>query len=227
MSIASRIKNRFRGNADQQVPAEPDERGNYPGAVAVDEPNRATLDFLRATNCRMIAEVGIYRGHTSREIATWLEGEGELHLYDFYDVTERVAGELRSAGHDNIREFPNSYKYLDSYNWSLAKTYEANPEPIYDYVFIDGAHTFAIDALATVLADRLLKPGGYIDFDDYVWTLGGSPSLRPELFELTGQMYTREQIDTKQVKMIVDLLIRRDGRYEEVVPDKIYQKVRA
>lgn len=225
MSLRQRVASRFaRGEQTEHGGQGDPESANYPSAVNVSKPNEGTLAFLRTTECRMIAEVGIYRGHTSAEIAAWLDGEGELHLYDFHDVVERVAGELRAAGHDNVSAFSNSYKYLDSYSWSLAKMLEAHPEPIYDYVFIDGAHTFAVDALATVLSDRLLKPGGYLDFDDYSWTLAGSPSLNPEVFELTAQMYTPEQIECQQVKMIVDLLVRRDERYEEVVPNKIFRK---
>jgi hypothetical protein len=41
----------------------------------------------------------------------------------------------------------------------------------HDYVFLDGAHTFAIDALTFFLTDRLLKIGGHFDFDDYSWKL--------------------------------------------------------
>lgn len=88
-----------------------------------------------------------------------------------------------------------------------------NPQPIYDFVFIDGAHTWAIDALATLLVDRLLKPGGYLAHDDYAWTLATSPSLRPEVSPLTGKMYTDEQTAAQQIRMICDLLIRRDDRY--------------
>ena len=96
-----------------------------------------------------------------------------------------------------------------SYNWQLAKLVAANDGPIFDYIFLDGAHTFAVDALTFFLCDKLLKIGGYIDFDDYNWTLRASPSLRPERFPLTAKLYTREQIDTPQVKMIIDLLVRK------------------
>ncbi|GAB3596160.1 hypothetical protein GCM10027446_22630 [Angustibacter peucedani] len=204
-----------------------DERANYPSSVRVAGPSQGTLDFLRTTSCRQIAEIGIYQGHTSREIARWLDGEGELHLFDFEDKVDAVADQIRADGYTNVRTFPSSYKLLDSYNWPLAQLLAEHTEPIYDFVFIDGAHTWAVDALTTLLADRLLKPGGYLDLDDYAWTLAGSPSLRPSAFPLTARMYTQEQIEAQQVKMICDLLLRRDDRYEEVVPDRIFRKTRA
>lgn len=74
-------------------------------------------------------------------------------------------------------------------------------------------------------AGRLLKPGGFIAFDDYGWTLAHSKALRPLKFPLTGKLYTDEQIKTPQVEMIFDLLMRRDDRYVEVVPDRVWRKV--
>jgi hypothetical protein len=100
----------------------------------------------------------------------------------------------------------------------------ASPEPVFDYVFLDGAHTWALDALAFCLIDRLLVDCGYIDFDDYSWTLAGSPSMRPEVFPDVRRLYSDEQIDTAQVALVVDLLVRRNPGYHEIVADKIFRK---
>lgn len=200
-------------------------QANYPSQVAVTSANKETIDFIKDKHCRMIAELGIYKGHTSLEFAKYLQGEGSLHLYDFEDRVRQVADSLNKAGYKNVRTFGCSYRYRDSYNWALAKVLQSHPEPIYDYIFLDGAHDWAIDALATLLCDRLLKVGGYMDFDDYAWTFAGSPSLNPRVFPLTAKLYTQEQIEAPQVKMVVDLLIRRDGRYREIVKDEIFQKI--
>jgi len=93
-------------------------------------------------------------------------------------------------------------------------------------VFLDGAHTWAHDALAFFLADRLLRPGGHIDFDDFDWSLARSPTLRPSVFPRTAEDFTEEQIECRQVESILDLLVRRDARYVEVVPNKIFRKIR-
>ena len=104
------------------------------------------------------------------------------------------------------------------------KLLESNKEPIFDYCFLDGAHTFAVDALNFFLCDKLTRVGGYLDFDDYSWTLRDS-SLDPTRVPIIGEQYTDEQIDSCQVAKIVDLLVERDNRYIEIVPKKIYQKV--
>jgi len=201
-----------------------DESANYPASVAVSgEANAETISFIRKTDCHMVAEIGIYKGHTSIELARYLNGQGELHLFDFQDRVDEVCTKLKRAGFTNVVTHGCSHKLLDSYNWRLAKLLQQHDEPIFDYIFLDGAHTFAFDALAFFLGDRLLRIGGYFDFDDYGWTVQASPSLR--LFPLTRKMYTPEQIAAPQVKMIIDLLVRRGG-YKEVFPNKIFQKQR-
>jgi predicted O-methyltransferase YrrM len=200
------------------------ERRNYPAVVAVGGPNEQTISFVKTTESRVIAEIGIYQGHTSLEFARFLNGRGELHLFDFADRVSAVQETIRKSGYSNITTHGSSYKLLDSYNWSLARLIETQRDPIFDYVFLDGAHTFAVDALTFFLADKLLKPGGYMDFDDYDWTLDWSPSLNPRTFPLTAKCYTDEQIKTPQVQMIIDLCVRRDPHYTEIVPNKIFRK---
>jgi hypothetical protein len=116
------------------------------------------------------------------EFAKFLNGEGQLHLFDYEDRVRSVAAALEQAGFRNVRGFGSSYKVLDSYNWGLAKLLDENAGRIYDYVFLDGAHSWAVDALAAFLSDRMLKVGGYLDFDDYDSTYSGSPSVNPGYF---------------------------------------------
>ena len=128
--------------------------------------NGGTVEFFKASGCRRYAEIGVYQGDTSREIAAHLAGDGELHLFDFDDNVARVASDLRASGHENVVAHGNSRRLLDSYNWSLMRVLRDHPAPVFDYVFLDGAHTWALDALAFLLLDRLLVEGGYLDFDD-------------------------------------------------------------
>lgn len=179
---------------------------------------------MRATGARCIAEIGIYRGDTSELLAEHLGGKGELHLFDFDHRVEQVISRLRRAGHTNVVGHSNSDKVMDSYNWSLMKVLHEHREPLFDYVFLDGAHTWQLDALAFCLVDRLLKNGGHIDFDDYGWSMQKSPTMRPEANPVTAELYTQEQISTCHVRLIIDLLVRRSGRYVEVIRDKVFRK---
>ena len=172
-------------------------------------------------------EVGVYRGDTVLRIAELMAGDGEVHVFDFDDRLAPVVERLSAAGHANVVAHPNSRRLMDSYNWSLMRLLAEHDGPVFDYVFLDGAHTWALDALAFCLIDRLLIPGGYVDFDDYSWTLAGSPSMRPEVFPDVRRLYSDEQINRAQIALVVDLLVRRDPSYSEVVADKIFRKAAA
>jgi len=197
------------------------------GPLNVEGPNERTVEQVRASGARVYAEVGVYLGATAAAVADVLGGEGQIHLFDFEDRVGPLAERLRARGHENVVAHPNSRRALDSYNWSLMKLLREGRGESFDYVFLDGAHTWAHDALAFLLVDRLLAPGGHVDFDDYTWTLARSPSMNPEAFPPTRKLYTDEQIAEPQVALVVDLLVRGDPRYEEVVPDKVFRKVAA
>ncbi len=88
-----------------------------------------------------------------------------------------------------------------------------------EYMIVD-RRTLAVRPIA----DRLLAAGGYLDFDDYTWSLRHSPSMNPDAFPEIEQLYSDEQIDARQVALVVDLLVRPDTRYEEIVPNKVFRK---
>lgn len=199
-----------------------------------DKFNRSTIRFIEAHSGLMdvpdksvlrFAEIGIWKGGTSYQLARLLSDKGQLYLFDYEENVDFVASRLAEAGYRKVKKYGSRQRYLDSYNWSLGQLLDRYSYPIFDYVFLDGAHTWAIDALTFVLADRLLKPGGYFDFDDHDWRLRGS-SLDPDKVPETSAMYTDEQIDARQVQLIVDRLVRPSGRYTEMVKNKIFRKDR-
>lgn len=196
-----------------------------PDGLNVPEPNAATIELVRSSGARCVAEIGIYEGATSEGIARVLaERDGELHLFDFADRVQQVGTRLRATGFDRVVEHGNSRRIMDSYNWSLGTLLREADGPIFDYVFLDGAHFWGLDALAFFLSDKLLKVGGIIDFDDYSWSLALSETMRPSVYPVTAQIHTSEQIEVAQVAMVVDLLVRPDPRYEEILENKAFRK---
>ena len=169
------------------------------------------------------AEFGIYLADTAKNVCS-IFPNSRIYLFDF-EKTIEIARDKLIEYNSRINYYANTQRYNDSYNWSLIKLIkENNGVPIFDYCFLDGAHTFAIDGLTFFLCDKLLRVGGYIDFDDYNWKLRGS-SLDPSKIPAIAEQYTDEQINECQVKLIVDELVRRDARYQEVVKDKIFKKM--
>jgi hypothetical protein len=178
----------------------------------------------RDRNHLKFAEFGVWKGATTGQLAKFLDNEGELHLFDYEDTVAELKVKLERINFTNITAWGSSYRYLDSYNWSLRLILENRRDLRFDYIYLDGAHTWAIDALTFLLCDLLLNVGGYIHFDEYGWRLRGS-SLDPQHVPATAELYTDAQIDDLQVKAIVDLLVRRRGTYRELVPNRLFQKV--
>jgi predicted O-methyltransferase YrrM len=170
----------------------------------------------------VVAEIGVGIGATTIKIARELDNKGTIHLFDFTEKLEELASDLRRLGYSNIHCYANTSKYWDSYDWTLAKFLLEGKRGIYDYIYVDGAHTFTVDGLAFFLCDRLLKPGGFLEFDDYNWKFSISPG---ECMRHTRQEFmTDEQLDTAQIAMVVDLFLKSNPLYEAVVENRIYRK---
>jgi predicted O-methyltransferase YrrM len=107
-----------------------------------------------------------------------------------------------------------------SYLWELMKLVEENTvdgacTPIFDFCFIDGAHTWDVDGFAFFLVDKLLRVGGWMLFDDLHWTLDGmykSMGVAPR-----GEP-ARER-STAQVGKIFGLLVCQHPSYGNVRVD--------
>lgn len=209
------------------------------------EPNVATLSFIeqlyanRDKDSLCIGEIGIGVGATSYHIAKFLDNKGAFHLFDYLESTVHIKRLLTMEGFTNIHAHGATFKKLDSYNWNLLGLLQKESAPIFDYVFLDGAHTFPVDGLAFFLVDLLLKPGGCIDFDDYHWTLSSHIAGSKEEYakedaadkdhgsfmQWSLEAFTPQQLNMKQVGLVVEFLAKRTGRYKELVPEKLYMKM--
>ncbi len=198
---------------------------HYPDNVPTN-PSLSAIDNVRRHQPRHVAEIGVNKGASSLQFAALLaEREGtSLHLFDFADKVAEVARQVKLAGFDRVHEHPVSAALLDSYNWNLMRLIQQGRWQ-FDYVFIDGAHTWNIDALAFLLIDRLLPVGGLVEFDDYEWCIAHSPTMNPDVFPASRDLYNDEQIQERQVALVIDLLVKPDKRYEEIVANRLYRKV--
>ena len=92
------------------------------------------------------------------DVDTWAgSGEHEKMNWDWADV-ERVYDSRIAFRPNVIKHKMDSREYL--------RSVEA---PTFDFIYIDGDHTAENVRQDAVLAWRLLKPGGIIAFDDYLW----------------------------------------------------------
>ncbi|MDR1241943.1 MAG: class I SAM-dependent methyltransferase [Deltaproteobacteria bacterium] len=208
------------------------------------EPNFITISAIESLfgnadkESIRIAEIGIGMAATTLHIAKFLDNKGELHIFDFNESVIPIKKMLNEECFSNIYIHGSSYKKMDSYNWNLLFLLKNAKHPFFDYVFLDGAHSFPVDGLAFFLIDMLLKKGGYIDFDDYHWTHAGHIIGSVEKYadeqqtedagsfmQRTLESFTPPQLKMKQVALIIDIIVAKTGRYKEIVPEKIYQKI--
>ena len=113
----------------------------------IGQPNTQTIDFIATTNCRMIAEIGVYMGEPPQSCSlsiSMVKGSCTCSISKHMFTTSKPDSE--ALGYRNIHVHGNSPKTLDSYNWSLMRMLEMHTEPIYDYVFFNEV-TWNVDAL--------------------------------------------------------------------------------
>jgi len=130
-----------------------------------------------------VLEIGSYEGRSTVFIAETIATKNDLDIY----CVDTWRGSFEHPGHDferiearfdnNIsavtKLFPSSLKIHKLKMTSIeACTALINEQREFDLVYIDGSHN-ASDVLAdAVLSFFLLKPGGLMIFDDYLWTYG-------------------------------------------------------
>ena len=102
---------------------------------------------------------------------------GHLTSVDLLNSEERtpnLESLLKKAG---LEKYVTIQREVNTYNWFLNRKIDEQTkgyqcEPIYDFCFIDGPKNWSVDGLAFFLVDKLLKPNGWIMFDDYAWSYG-------------------------------------------------------
>jgi SAM-dependent methyltransferase len=122
---------------------------------------------------------------------------------DFVHVCDMHAQRIRDAAvaNVNIRFLGNSAR--GSYSWTLFELLQKGET--FDIIYLDGHHTFYVDAPALMLAHLLLKPGGIFMLDDITWTLAFGRSVRLKSFQewrfFRGVYDSSSQYDARQQQL--------------------------
>jgi predicted O-methyltransferase YrrM len=178
---------------------------------------RQLYEFILEQRPSELLELGFAHGSSTAYMAGAVaaaEG-GKITSIDREEARERVPNaetvlrELDLDGYVELVYTPTSY------TWELmkmiqAQTTSARTEPIFDFAFIDGAHTWEVDGLAFFLVDKLLRRGGWILFDDVHWTFANSHALKdsPRV-----QAMPEDEKTTPQVMKVVSLLALQHPAY--------------
>jgi predicted O-methyltransferase YrrM len=195
----------------ENIPHMPPERG------------KLIYEFVRAQRPSAVLELGFAHGTSACYIAAAMQenGGGSILTIDNVNARKREPGILDLMRRTGLESFITPVFAERSYTWELMKllerqTRDARTEPCFDFVFIDGGHTWDSDGFSFLLADRLLRPGGWVLFDDVTWT----PSV------CAGDAWVdampAEEREVAHVEKVFNLLVMTDAHYDSFEFDGVW-----
>lgn len=119
-------------------------------------------------------ELGSWEGQ-SAVFAAWLFPEARITAVDWF------SNEDANARFDlNTRPFESRLEKIPGTTWDVLNRLGAEGRR-FDVIYIDADHRFDTVLLDTVLSWPLLRPGGYLIWDDYLWSAPAWPAkLNPK-----------------------------------------------
>jgi predicted O-methyltransferase YrrM len=189
---------------------------------------RTITSFIREHDLRDILELGFRFGVSTTYMAGALQDldGGHITAIDLEIVRDGEENIERFLDEAGLRSLVTVHYEPTSYTWRLMRMLEEDTGPRFDFCYLDGAHDWFVDGFAFFLVDRLLRPGGWIIFDDLDWTFASSGTLSQT--ERVRAMPDDERV-TPQVRKVYELLVKTHPSYGnfQVVDDWAYaQKLR-
>jgi predicted O-methyltransferase YrrM len=191
----------------------------FPALTSPDEGEKL-YRFVRDSPVHDIVELGFAHGTSACYMAAALDErkEGRITTIDRESARAREPNIHVMLERTGLSDYVEPVFAATSYNWELLKLIErqmkdGTTEPCFDFCFIDGAHSWETDGLAFFLVDKLLRPGGWILFDDLHWSYGNSQALRDT--EKVREMPADER-STPQVMKVLSRLAMQHPAYSKV-----------
>lgn len=188
-------------------------------AATTPRAGRLLFEFVRRSGARNILELGFAHGNSTCYLAGALDeaGGGSIITIDRDSARARVPDIHTLLALTRLQGYATPVFAHSSYNWELMKLIQSRRDghttaPLFDFAFIDGAHTWEADGLAFFLTDKLLRPGGWILFDDVHWTIAASPTMRNTE---RAQAMPEEERRTPQVMRVFSLLVMQHPDYTD------------
>jgi len=181
------------------------------------EQGRVIHDHVAGTHAHEVLELGTAHGVGAAYLAS---GGAHVTTVDFAGAAYDPSPEdtLARAG---VAERVTIVREYSSYTWWLKEQVAArsdahgNVEPAYDFIYLDGAKNWTIDGLAVVLAEKLLRPGGWLLLDDLDWTYAQDPGR-----EATDGIVHRELSEPERtqphLRAVFELIVAQHPSFTEL-----------
>jgi len=175
------------------------------------EQARLLRDLIWKHGIESVLELGFYHGKSTAFMAAILEERGSGHIVtmDHEGAKRRTPPIDEVLDQLGLRHRVTPVYAQRSFTWELGRLIEQKPSPRFDFCYIDGAHTWDGTGFSFFLVDILLKPGGWVLFDDLNWTIAKSPAAmkNKKLFA----DYPEEERRAQQVRKVWELLVPARG----------------
>ena len=128
--------------------------------------------FEGASICYLIERLGFRHALDIHCIDTWAGSEehqaGASEESDMAAVEERFHRNVRLAGDRVPNSISVTIRKAPSFH-GLSELIAEGKAGYFDFIYVDGSHEAADVITDAVLSFRLLKVGGFMIFDDYMW----------------------------------------------------------
>jgi len=179
---------------------------------------RLVHDHVVASGARDVLELGTAHGVGAAYLAA--APGARVTTVDFAGAAYSPAPEdvLARAG---VAERVTVVRAFSSYTWWLKEQVAAradadgNVEPAYDFVYLDGAKHFTIDGLAVVLAEKLLRPGGWLLMDDLDWRYADDPE-REATDGIVHRSLSEPERREPHLRAVFDLIVAQHPSFTEL-----------
>ena len=176
-------------------------------------------EFIVENGIRDCLELGFYHGVSSAYVAEILKdlGGGSLTTIDLISAQERQPNIDQVLSDLGLDSYVTVFYEPRSYTWRLMKLLEAHSEPIYDFCYIDGGHSWDVSGFGFFLVEKLVRPGGWLLFDDLDWTY--ERMIGSEGKSAFMRRMPEEEIATRQVRKVWELLVKRHPSFHNIRED--------
>lgn len=180
------------------------------------ERGREMYDHVLKMAPERCLELGFAHGVSLCYAAAALDelGRGSIDAVDLVAPTRDPSAEqlLERCG---LSKYVTLHREANSYTWWLKKKIERNSvdsvcRPEYDFCFIDGPKNWTIDGAAFFMADKLMKSGGTIVFDDYNYGYGSEDGITDGI---THRGLADDERTLPHIKAVFQLLVMQHPDY--------------
>lgn len=172
--------------------------------------------FMIENNIKDCLELGCYQGKSTAFLSAILKhnGGGTVTTVDRTEALDHSPNVHEVLERLDLADIVTVFLERRSLTWRLMKMLEEAALPRFDFCYFDGGHSWDVTGFAFLLVDRLLRPGGWVLFDDLGWTY--SSMLKPGK-NVPGWLANMpdEERTTPQVRKVWELLVKTSSNYTD------------